>query len=613
VTVREPETITFVHGECVNAATDPEYDFIPDPESEGHAAVCAADPRLCVQSVMMSCSPDGTFRQEGFLDEACTEPVSGAAYDRGVEDEVNSQFAEMLAPGVLTASVTMFGDLEAGITQSPSCMPLERIQVNEANLIQYYQDAYGIDAATAAGAASNMVADVEHAVPSYRYSFHCDAAASCDPMQLLTRIHDFQSACCDNPGDQCDDGGMPDQCSAQCADSFLEFYSDCALTMLDPNGMFGASAADLMLSFRALAERCSTQSGEDGAATFVADGLEFCVNVAEGQPATQDTVGYGGTPDRAVDGNEDSAWGGSSCTHTNAAEGETAWWQVDLGSTQSVRAVQLVNRADCCGERLNGAQVVVSATPDYSSRPIECGTVYDAVAGDVIIMSCGEGNAAGRYVTVFTDEGPYLSLCEVGVFAQCDDQPPPPPPPPLALIDGCDNLAVAGGNVVATQSSTAYGGDASRAIDGEQSAVWGDNSCTHTGELTANGGENWWQLDLGRVVDIGSVLLTNRADCCADRLNGAHVSVSQTADRSRSTECGVIDDAQAGEQIAVECSGARGRYLTVSNTESPHLTLCEVEVYSQQVRPLPSSSSFLLLFAIASSASATFFAASKPC
>ena len=362
--------------------------------------------------------------------------------------------------------------------------------------------------------------------------------------------------------------------------------------------MFGGSASDLMVSFRSLAAKCASQSGDDGTATFVADGLEFCVNVAEGQPATQDSVGWGGTPDRGVDGNEDSAWGGNSCTHTNAAAGTAAWWQVDLGSVQDVRAVQLANRADCCGDRLNGAEVVVSATPDYSSGPIECGAVHDAVEGDVHIMSCGDGHAAGRYVTVFNDANPLLSLCEVGVFAQCDIQPPPPPPPPLAHIDGCDNLAVAGGAVVATQSSTAYGGDASRAIDGGQSTTYGDNSCTHTDNLSASGGENWWQLDLGRVVDIGSVLITNRGDCCEDRLNGAHVSVSNTADRSRSTECGVIDDAQAGVQIAVECSGVRGRYLTISNTETPHLTLCEVEVYSQRVRLQhvgSSPSCFLLL------------------
>ncbi len=594
LTPTEPETITFLHNECVNAATDPEYDFLPDPDSEVNSAVFAAHPDLRTNSMLMTCSPDGTFRQEYFSDEACTVRVSGAELDRAIGEVVEAEIAEQLAPGVIGVRTTFMEDLETGINQSPVCTPIAHYTVNQQNLIQYYMQAYGLDEATATQAAGQLAESMENEEPSYSMSFSCDASSSCAPTSLLTRIHEFQSACCDQPGDVCDDGGMPNQCSAQCADSFLEFYADCALTMLDPSGMFGDGAADLMVSFRTLAEKCATQSGEDGAATFVADGLEFCVNVAEGQPATQDSVGWGGTADRGVDGNEDSAWGGNSCTHTNSGDGNTAWWQVDLGSVQHIRAVQLVNRADCCGDRINGAQVVVSRSADYTERAatVQCGSVHDAEAGDVIVMSCGDGDAAGQYVTVFNTESPLLSLCEVSVFAQCTDQPPPPPPPPLAHIEGCDNLATTG-RAVASQSSTGFGGEASRAIDGAQTADWSGDSCTHT--AGGPGAENWWQVDLGQVGDVGSVLLTNRADCCADRINGAHVVVSQDSDYSEGVDCGTIHDGQAGEQIAVECRGTRGRYVTVYNNESPHLTLCEVEVYSQSacavdeggVRPPP--------------------------
>lgn len=575
-----PETLTFLHNECVTAATDPEYDFLPDPNSETYAEVYASHPELRTNSMLMTCTPDGTFKQEYFSDEACTARVSGAALDRATSAVFDAVLAEDLGPGILTTRSSFMEDLETGISESPVCFPLARFTVDQGALAQYFMQQYGMDEATATQTAADQASTLEDIVPAYNMRFTCDAASSCSPTSLLTRIHEFQSACCDQPGDVCDDGGMPEQCSAQCADSFLEFYADCALTMLDPTGMFGDGASDLMVSFRSLAEKCATESGEDGAATFVADGLEFCVNVAEGQPATQDSVGWGGTADRAVDGNEDSAWGGDSCTHTNAGDGNTAWWQVDLGSVQHIRAVQLVNRADCCGDRINGAQVVVSRSADYTERAatVQCGTVHDAEEGDVIVMSCGDGDAVGRYVTVFNAENPLLSLCEVGVFAQCVDQPPPPPPPPLAHIEGCDNLATTG-RAVASQSSTGYGGEASRAIDGTQTADWSGDSCTHTaGEP---GAENWWQVDIGNVQDIGSVLLTNRADCCADRINGAHVVVSQTSDYSSGVDCGTIDDGQAGEQIAVECSGTRGRYVTVYNNESPHLTLCEVEVYSQ--------------------------------
>lgn len=85
-----------------------------------------------------------------------------------------------------------------------------------------------------------------------------------------------------------------------------------------------------------------------GAINHFVDGrLEGCTNVAEGQPATQSSTAYGGDAPLAVDGSGlDGTWGSASCTHTTNV-GAT-WWQVDLGHVEDVRAVQLVNRADCC-------------------------------------------------------------------------------------------------------------------------------------------------------------------------------------------------------------------------------------------------------------------------
>ena len=110
-------------------------------------------------------------------------------------------------------------------------------------------------------------------------------------------------------------------------------------------------------------------------------------------------------------------------------------WQVDLGSVQEIRAVQLVNRADCCEDRLVGARIVVSSTPDYEERgsgggdPVSCGSVDEAESPigeqDVIIKVCELGTA-GRYVTVvgpnrlYPDvDNLFLSLCEVAVYGEC--------------------------------------------------------------------------------------------------------------------------------------------------------------------------------------------------
>ena len=80
------------------------------------------------------------------------------------------------------------------------------------------------------------------------------------------------------------------------------------------------------------------------------------------------------------------------------------------------------------------------------------------------------------------------------------------------------NLAPAG---TATQSSTGYGGVASRAIDGNTDPTYGGGSITHTnGEA---GG--WWEVDLGGSYFLRRVVLWNRVDCCSYRLTNFRLSV----------------------------------------------------------------------------------------
>ena len=72
------------------------------------------------------------------------------------------------------------------------------------------------------------------------------------------------------------------------------------------------------------------------------------------------------------------------------------------------------------------------------------------------------------------------------------------------------NLAL---NRPANQSSTAYGGEASRAVDGVTNGHYASLSVTHTAGHGGNDPEPWWQVDLspgGGDVEIGSVRLWNR-------------------------------------------------------------------------------------------------------
>ena len=77
----------------------------------------------------------------------------------------------------------------------------------------------------------------------------------------------------------------------------------------------------------------------------------FTGNVAYGKPATQ---GVGTHEDnvaaRAVDGNHDPVIDHSHCAHPfdQVLPYELAWWEVDLGATYVVLAVNITNRVDFC-------------------------------------------------------------------------------------------------------------------------------------------------------------------------------------------------------------------------------------------------------------------------
>lgn len=96
-------------------------------------------------------------------------------------------------------------------------------------------------------------------------------------------------------------------------------------------------------------------------------------NIAKRQPTSQSSDLAGKTADLTVDGNTDSIWGepGYSCTHTK--NDKKPWWQVDLQVETPIQSVKVWNRADCCGDRLNGFQIFISnssKTPRQNSSTL---------------------------------------------------------------------------------------------------------------------------------------------------------------------------------------------------------------------------------------------------
>jgi hypothetical protein len=143
------------------------------------------------------------------------------------------------------------------------------------------------------------------------------------------------------------------------------------------------------------------------------------LNVAAGKVAAQSSTAFDSPPSHAVDGNTNGSFGGGSLSHTGLDQ--NAWWQVDLGTTQSLSGINVWNRTDCCADRDTDYWVFVSSTPfDHTLTPAQQAT-QPGVWSDHQPGTAGRPTripaaTAGRYVMVQLSGTNYLALAEVQVF-----------------------------------------------------------------------------------------------------------------------------------------------------------------------------------------------------
>ena len=64
-----------------------------------------------------------------------------------------------------------------------------------------------------------------------------------------------------------------------------------------------------------------------------------------------------GASSKAVDGNSNTNFNDGSCAHT--LDEKQPWWRVDLGNVELVNEIYVVNRGDCCQNRLNPFEIRV--------------------------------------------------------------------------------------------------------------------------------------------------------------------------------------------------------------------------------------------------------------
>ncbi|XP_033011949.1 fucolectin-1-like [Lacerta agilis] len=143
------------------------------------------------------------------------------------------------------------------------------------------------------------------------------------------------------------------------------------------------------------------------------------LNLAKGRRAYQSSTYPRGSADKAVDGIYSGDFHQGSCAHTN--DENNPWWLVDLESEYAIAAVLVKNRADCCSERLLGAEVRVGNTIfDHGKSNALCGTITDVTPGSVSSFNCHWFR--GRYVSIHIPRHIPLTLCEVDVYGAVPEE-----------------------------------------------------------------------------------------------------------------------------------------------------------------------------------------------
>ena len=332
---------------------------------------------------------------------------------------------------------------------------------------------------------------------------------------------------------------------------------------------------------------------------------------------------YGGVATRAVDGDTNPVYSSKSITHTE--ESNDPWWYVELGGAFRIEQVVIWNRLDCCSDRLSGARVRLMTTlsTDGSSDIASEITLPDMTGRSNFEWdTSGVSNTDILGVLVFIPrQSTYLSLAEVQVYgartncpiipssspssfptarpsaAPSKSQSPstfPSTLQPTALPSASPSKSQSPSQKPSTtcplenaalgkptaQKSTGFGGDSSRAVDGNTSGVYNEGSTTHTTLIHGP----WWYVDLQGSYTIQEVVIWNRKDCCSDRLSNAKVrlltSISDDGVNYISEE--TLPDMDGEEKFVwdtsdIPNSGVVGVYVFIP-ANGVYLALAEVQV-----------------------------------
>ncbi|CAB4023112.1 partial [Paramuricea clavata] len=121
-----------------------------------------------------------------------------------------------------------------------------------------------------------------------------------------------------------------------------------------------------------------------------------------------------------------------------------------------------------------------------------------------------------------------------------------------------------------------------RAVDGNSNSNWYGNSCYETLYEPV---PHWWRVNFEEEIQVARVVITNRGDCCGDRLSNFGIKIGNSLKENGVTNpaCGETHLAvPQGQTKTFACSPPmKGQYLVIHSflTDRP-MVFCEVQAYA---------------------------------
>jgi hypothetical protein len=260
-------------------------------------------------------------------------------------------------------------------------------------------------------------------------------------------------------------------------------------------------------------------------------------------------------------------------TFAHTKNGDKEWILVTLKKTVPIIKVSIINRQDCCQDRIAGCRLIVMD---------ENKTILDSHVINSVAKTYSFNMPAltyGKYVKLeHLTSGKYLNIAEIQIFTTQSalayylgyDGTTKPMSASLLPFDNSALTLIPISASQITMSSQHADFNPSKLLDNN------DNTFAHT----ATGSKEWIKITLKKDIQIAKIIITNRKDCCQDRIQNSILEIKNS--EGNTTYYHRIFGS-TGLYTIVPCVGVVGKTITLSRPDSGYpLNIAGIQIYSRK-------------------------------